>query len=393
MLELYARDFLLLSLALEHPARTGIQEKTENFLEIYGNLFLRDHTAQIIQTKSNEFIKLITDLDHLQTSNLSMFDFSLLKYKERDFLEGILKFWRVKESNHDYFPAQKCWDLRLRTYFGNRYDSRSNAFDWDFSMKLTDRKHAAIINNRVYSKWRETGLAFELRDTNYDTPNKTLASGMVFNDPRNGDKTSRRGYFGDIIVGPYLSYGIESDKLEFFKKSNESYRYTSVDVARSNVSALMESVLGLSGLNLKKYNSPSVDVALEGLKIEEIVEEEGLEVEDQGEDEEYFKIEDCKFVFLPLTVFQDFTLKSKYENFFDIVYFSNSGVAQASKEFFKTLKQKSIVIFETAKFMLEMKNEQIKSFSDRLKQIASENNLTEVNQASADDLDYLVFKN
>ena len=31
MLELYARDFLLLSLALEHPSQRGLQEKTELF--------------------------------------------------------------------------------------------------------------------------------------------------------------------------------------------------------------------------------------------------------------------------------------------------------------------------------------------------------------------------
>ena len=98
MLELYARDFLLISLALEHPAKRGIQEKTELFLEIFGNLMVRDYTSQLIQTRAEEFIKCITDFDYIDKINLKMFDFSLLKYKERDFLEGIFKFWRLKTS-------------------------------------------------------------------------------------------------------------------------------------------------------------------------------------------------------------------------------------------------------------------------------------------------------
>ena len=56
MLELYARDFLLISLAIEHPSRRGIQEKSELFLEIFGNLFTREFTSAYIQTKANEFI-------------------------------------------------------------------------------------------------------------------------------------------------------------------------------------------------------------------------------------------------------------------------------------------------------------------------------------------------
>jgi len=165
MLELYARDFLLISLACEHPSRRGLQEKTELFLDIYGNLFTREFTSNYIETKSNEFIKYITDLDYLQKTNLNIFDFSQLKYKERDFLENIFKFWRLKLKQPDQYPVDKCWDYRLRTYFGVRYDTRSNSYDWDFSMKLIDRPNTAIINNKIYSRWRETGIAFDLRDS------------------------------------------------------------------------------------------------------------------------------------------------------------------------------------------------------------------------------------
>ena len=414
MLELYARDFLLLSLAIEHPSKRGIQEKTELFLEIFGNLFLRDYTSQYIQSKANEFIKCITDFDYLDKINLKLFDFSLLKFKERDFLEGIFKYWRLKaQQDKDPFPADKCWELRLRTYLGTRFDSRSNCFDWDYSMKLIDRKNCSVINNKIYSKWRDTGVAFELRDTNYDRSNKTLASGMVFNDPRNGDKTSRRGYFGDIIIGPFLSYGIQSENEEFFKKQNEYHRYTSMDVARSNLNKMMQSIIESSGLDLKKYqNNETIETKISELKITEVIEEENEadmneETKTESIEDDFIKLDDCKIIFLPLTAIQDFNQKPKYDNYFDIVYFSNSGVTNMNQTLKKILKSNSLILFETAKYMIEMKNEQIQTFSQRLKEIGKENNFIDLNnydnsqpieengikKIPNESLDYFLFKN
>ena len=65
------------------------------------------------------------------------YDINILQFKERDFLEGISKFWR--ESKPEYYDPMKCWDLRLRKHLGQRYDAKLNVFDWDHSMGLTER--------------------------------------------------------------------------------------------------------------------------------------------------------------------------------------------------------------------------------------------------------------
>ena len=40
---------------------------------------------------------------------------------------------------------------------------------------------APIINFREYKTWRESGVAFEVRDdSSYEVPNRTLASGILF---------------------------------------------------------------------------------------------------------------------------------------------------------------------------------------------------------------------
>lgn len=186
-MELYARALLLLSLALENPNTCGLQEKVELLIEIYGNSLVRSQTAAYIQQASNSFIEMVTDFDCLE-ERLPVFDLNSLKYKERDMLEGIFKLWRKPET--DIFDIKHCWDLRVRQHLGTRYDTAKGAFDWDYSMKLCDRG-AEIIGSRLYQRWRKEGVAFLLRDGNYDSSNKTLASGMIFQ--VDGERLGRRG--------------------------------------------------------------------------------------------------------------------------------------------------------------------------------------------------------
>lgn len=186
-LELYARALFLMALVLESPERMGLQEKTELFAEIFGNTLVREHTNSYIQHLSNEFVKMVTDFDYLN-KRLPVFNLELLKYKERDMLEGVFKLWRKPEPK--VFDIEQCWDLRVRQHLGTRYDSSKGAFDWDYSMKLSDRG-AEIIGDRLYQKWRKTGVAFELREGTYSAPNKTLASGMLFK--VEGERVGRRG--------------------------------------------------------------------------------------------------------------------------------------------------------------------------------------------------------
>jgi len=38
-----------------------------------------------------------------------------------------------------------------------------------------------------------------------------------------GEKHARRGYWGDILVSPYVALGIQCEQQEFFKKANKQY--------------------------------------------------------------------------------------------------------------------------------------------------------------------------
>lgn len=118
--------------------------------------------------------------------------------------------------------------------------------------------------------------------------------------------------------------------------------------------------------------------------------------------QKYINIDEFKIFFLPLNQMQEFVSKSKFNNFFDAAFFSNTGAASMNKELTKILKSNALVVFETAKFMLEMSNDQMSSFTTRLNQISSESGLVrlgsengQTNKAEATKIEqnnFLTFK-
>lgn len=148
----------------------------------------------------------------------------------------------------------------------------------------------------------------------------------------------------------------------------------------------MRSLLEVGGIDLKKYQvEEKPKAATASARITEIIEEEDENVEEVStekdepdETNDYIKLDNYTFTFLPLTSMKDFGQKAKFDKFFDVVYVSNSCAGNVDKTFTKILKENALVIMETAKFMIEIDNEKIAGFTQRLRQIAVATDLHEI---------------
>ncbi|CAH8585974.1 unnamed protein product [Dicrocoelium dendriticum] len=234
-LEIYARYILQLYIAFEHYHRFNLQDKTELFLELFGNTLIREYTATYLRCAAQEFIRICTSYD-CDTQYSPFFDLSAMKFKERDVLESIFKFWRDKDSKA--FDISKCWDSRLRKHLGTRYDAIPNVFDWDCSITLHDRQ-ANQIDSGEYSKWRRIGIAFELRKADYIVSNRSLASGKSFKTP-SGEPLVYWGYWGDLTTSPFITFGIDTSKLpELRRQVNGKSVYGANVTSEANVRGLL----------------------------------------------------------------------------------------------------------------------------------------------------------
>lgn len=160
-----------------------------------------------------------------------------LKNKECDYLDQTFSEW----CGSNYTDIAKEWNERMRQQLKERYDVRRNLYDWDYQMNLKkESEHAAIINSMEYENWRETGIAYQFWDEVRELPNRTLASREIGR--LNNRTVEKKGYFGDMRVSPYLSFGIETEQVSLYEKRNEEYIHLSRDVAKHNVLRMMEAV-------------------------------------------------------------------------------------------------------------------------------------------------------
>ncbi|XP_046858961.1 dynein axonemal assembly factor 3-like isoform X2 [Xenia sp. Carnegie-2017] len=363
-LELLARHLLLLGIAKESKENLGLQEKCELFLELFGNSLIRPQTSEYIQDKATHFIRMVTDLECLGRE-FPLIDMSLLKFKERDMLEGIFKFWRSRDVK--LFDITKCWDSRLRSHLEVRYDHRNNVYDWDYNMAL--HRKAPIIKFHEYKTWRDQGVAFEMReDASYAVANRTLASGLVVT--KGGEKFLSRGYWGDIINSPFFAFGIESDEKRLFEKKNDVHVKSARDVSVHNVTSFMFEIA-----NHKKYE-PSKQAHIEDdeghSRIKEIIEEvDELQVTSGSskiEDDVLLHGDNVKVFFLPSNGVHELQKKNRFKELFDLVYFSNSMVHFCTPDTRHLLSKNAMLIIETTKYMLDLKEEQSREY---LKKVSS----------------------
>nr|F6S9E6.2 RecName: Full=Dynein axonemal assembly factor 3 [Xenopus tropicalis] len=348
-LELLARHMLFLSLALEHPEQMGLQEKSELFLELFGNSLIRNKTASYLQEKSELFIRYVTDPDY-QQSNVPLLNLSSIKFKERDKLEDIFKFWR--NADPKLFPIDKYWDEKNRQNLGRRYDSRKGAYDWDLSMKLHDRG-AGVINSREYNYWREKGVAFMNREGVYDIPNKTLASQMVV--PQSSGKVLARGYWGDITASPYIAFGIETEEESLLQTANGVHVKSAQDIAQHNMISLFhELAYG------KIYSVPA-----SGQAESELAKTDSDYKTNEEQTVGLITLNNVEIHFLP-----------RFNNFFNLLYFSCSMVHFLKPEYKFIAASKATLVLELTKFMVDLQTEKLQDYVTIVAKLAQEAGFT-----------------
>lgn len=81
---------LILFLTIVCETGISMRERMEIFLDIFGNCLIRDKTSTYLESITHELIQLVTEHEKCTSMLKGIFDFSTLKFKERDQLEDVL---------------------------------------------------------------------------------------------------------------------------------------------------------------------------------------------------------------------------------------------------------------------------------------------------------------
>ncbi|XP_054914102.1 dynein axonemal assembly factor 3-like isoform X2 [Poeciliopsis prolifica] len=345
-MDVVARQLLLLYVTLMPQEKMGINERTEVFLELFGNTEIRSQTEETLRRAASQLILSVTEI--MEDPINACMNTTLLKFKERDELARIFKLWIQQTSPVGSSPVimSKAWDYRVRQHLGTRYDSKKGCFDWDLTMKLHE-KGCGVISKQQYVQWREKGLAFEMREGIYQTTNPTLLSTRVFN--KKGDKVGIQGYWGDIVSSPYLSFGIESDDKKLLKTQNGQHLNTAQEISFANLQELFRSLSS----RRRHLTTSQTDAEAEEEPTLNLMHLSGVSV-----------------TFLPLDSLQKLPQKQKYRHYFNSIYFSASCVHQLDPMMGQIAAPDAVLVVEMAKYILDLNKEQEAGFAETVVKLA-----------------------
>lgn len=369
-MEIVARNMLLLLVATEQPSELSMKARTHIFMDIYGNSLLRPATYCYMISKSEHLIKMITDYDFAKKT-VPFFNLSTLKYKERDLLECIFKFWQP--SPKAVFEIQNHWDQRVRQLLGTRYDSANGAFDWDLQMKLKDYGGKQICPQE-YKHWRATGVAFTFPEFEQSIPNKTLAAGVI----KSGGQYGHRGYLGDITVGPFAAFGLTCPDIKLLESNHGTNVCRSTDITERNVFELMYEIIERKpyehdAKNSHVYGSVTLDLSKQINNVSITHMPDDLKKFDKPA----LTIENITVTFLTIEDVLKLTEKNEYHDFFDIIWISHNYLNFIKNNFRSIFKTGSLVLFETKQFSV-MRKDKISEELAKIKKCAGDLNLTSV---------------
>ncbi|XP_019739087.1 dynein assembly factor 3, axonemal [Hippocampus comes] len=365
-MEVVARQMLLLYMALTPQERMGLNEKTELFLEVFGNSVIRSQTAETLKRAASQLLLHVSDIP--ESDAHPCLNVSLLKFKERDELAGIFKSWMRRSSSAAPVSISKAWDYRVRQHLGTRYDSKKGCFDWDLTMKLHE-KGCSVINKHQYVRWRECGLAFELREGVYQISNPSLLSSRVFN--QRGDRVALRGYWGDIVSSPYLAFGIETQDKSLLKTQNGQHMKTAQDISFANVQELVQSLSRRQECHETRPSS---------------TEEEHTTLEHSVPVNDLMRLKGVSVNFLPLDSLQKLPEKEKYAHFYHIIHFSASCAHHLGPNIRQIATPDAVLIVELAKYILDLTKEQEAAFAERVSGLCLEAGFQPLSGAKTDDI-------
>lgn len=336
-MELTARQILFLNIALEPFEQMGLMQKIKTFMELYGNSLLRPAYAKFLTTKAKQLVNMITNLEYCYKV-MGNINLDGLKYKERDYLEILFKYW----SASDPFKICELWDRRVRGALGVRYDTKNGVFDWDLHMKMHENG-AKQLCAQEYKHWRGTGVAFTWIESDVSKPNRTLATGVV---PQ-GESFFHHGYLGDIVSGPFIAYGLDCKDKSMLKMVNHRNVHRATDITEYNLMHMFYELFHKKECTYKNTNPHQMGTIVLDLPNDRIV-ENGVNLNEidfkRNSQQNVLNVENVSVNFVSMTTLDRLAYKEKYKRKFNIIYFSNLLIDKVDAEIINAIANSNCLL-------------------------------------------------
>ncbi|EFA10380.1 dynein axonemal assembly factor 3 homolog [Tribolium castaneum] len=364
--ETIAKQLLLLNVALQDPSIMGLVQKVKFFMELYGNTLVRPAVAKFLTATATQLVKMVTDYEYL--NQVMPFVTLEIKYKERDYLENLLKFW----CGRDEFDICDYWDRRLRKNLGVRYDSKLGAFDWDLHMRLHSVGGKQLCNQE-YRNFRLNGVAFSWLESEVSKPNRSMVCLAI----PNGEKFVHYGYLGDMQTGPFVSFGLECEDENYLKATNGQNMHRATDVTERNLCQIFHEIQYGETYSHRNTSDKQLGPVVMQVGEKRVIDTKTNETRNTAKNK-CIDLEDVSIKFVSLSLLKLMLHKNEYREFFQIIYFGCFYTEHLNKDLVdRVLAKDGLVLVENQKFVVTHRDKQLQEFGENVRKALEGSKLTE----------------
>lgn len=403
-IEVLARHLLLLQVACDWEL--PIRQRATVFLETFGNSQVQGRTARYIHSLGRELVELVCD----ERGTLAdLVDLSSLKYRDRDQLVEVFRSWDPKLP----FDSAGLRDHRLRAHFGLRFDNKAGVIDWDYQARV--RPAASIIHQKLYKEWRLSGIAYEFGDQRYDEANRTMGSyaeGVMKVGKDKGHKKDVRGFWLDVVNGPYVPFGVRCDNsadphaaalFEVQSKGSavEQHKHHAVEVAVYNLLGYLWEVetgepyaMAKAGDVYSGLGSDASDMAWHTTNDSAAADDDSSRRQ-QALERARCIVETFSEAKVTLLHGGMDTLagKAQFASFFDVVMLSGTAAHSLAEPGIEAmLAEGARVVVESGKYLVPLSGEQEKLYAQRIMELAAARGLAPCASPVVAKEDFMCFE-
>ncbi|KMQ96301.1 dynein assembly factor axonemal-like protein [Lasius niger] len=221
----------------------------------------------------------------------------------------------------------------------------------------------------IFKFWRNNGVAFTWLEGEPARSNSTLINNII----QHGSGFVHYAYLGDIVNGPYFTWAVTE------KKEDKKLRAT--DIAEREIMRAIYEIRTREPL-CEDYVGAHRDTSiLNGVIVNEmpdieIENESWTSIGDKSDKEKisWVEVPNHKIIFHPATSLESYKSKCEYVNRFNLVWIAHNMTKQL-ENLVPLASTGAPVIVESRKYIADLRKEDLKNFTEELKELAQKNGL------------------
>jgi len=177
-----------------------------------------------------------------------------------------------------------------------------------------------------------------------------------------------RGYWGDMITGPYIAFGIDSHEKSLLKTNNGKHITSSSEISLYNLTSMFHEIS-----THKPYTGSAQEDCSRIMEVDDEDDENEDDFIKKAGSREFYAATPCEEIcvhFLPFNCIDQLHEKNKFQGFFNHTFISASMAVVLKSTLKPIFAPHATLTVELVKYIIDLNKTQVNNFTESVTSMA-----------------------